>query len=104
MLCSPLPVSPALAKITEKCWIFQILKNGRTSHADFNKYMFGNEIVNLANETSGFPNVSILSMKRRFTSALKASLILHSTNQFELDYDNGALSSLIYRVIEKIWR
>ena len=43
---SPLPVSPALAKITEKCWILQILKNGRTSHADFNKHMFGNDIVN----------------------------------------------------------
>ena len=101
---SPLPVSPTLASITEKCWIFQILQSGRTSHSDFNKHMLGNEIMNLANETSGFRNVSILSMTHRFTSALKASLILHSTNQFELDYDNGALSSSIYRATEKIWR
>ena len=32
----------------------------------------------------------ILSMKRRFTLALTVSFIIPSTDQLELDYDNGA--------------
>ena len=46
----------------------------------------------------------ILSTRQQFTSTPLASFIIISTDQFELDYDNGASSSSIRHVLEKIWR
>ena len=57
------PVCPALAKITEKCWLLENLKNGRETHSDFNKNMFENEILIYVSGTGGFPYMPILSTR-----------------------------------------